>query len=153
VVDTSSPAASSPTAPILLVDPGYRTSRYTTDKELSNELQDWLEREASKAPAVGKAQTEQGEYTLELYELYQAYTAVFERIVCDFVASQGGSLDDLYALAKDDKDVAYSDAWMFITLFTACLSFKFFAECIQQAQEGNLRFDTTYGLDPKFNLH
>ena len=40
----------------------------------------------------------------------------------------------------------------FVTLFSACLTFKFFADMVKQAQEGDLKFDTTTGLNPKYNV-
>ena len=42
---------------------------------------------------------------------------------------------------------------MFVTLFSVCLTFKFFAEMMKTAQEeGKLVFDTTVGLNAKYNV-
>jgi ureidoglycolate hydrolase len=47
---------------------------------------------------------------------------MIERLVADFLAGNGGTLEELHALAKDETDVAYSDAWMFVTLFRCHVS-------------------------------
>lgn len=68
------------------------------------------------------------------------------------IQANGGTFDELHELARDETDTAYSDAWMFVTLFTACTTFLFFADMLKQAQEGDLNFSTTTGLNPKYKI-
>ena len=89
---------------------------------------------------------------MEAYSTFQAYTAMLEKIVAEFLSAEGGSLEELHTLAKDETDTAYSDAWMFVTLFSACTTFLFFADMLKQAQEGDLKFETTSGLNPKYAI-
>jgi hypothetical protein len=89
---------------------------------------------------------------VEAYGTFTAYTTFLEQIVAEFLQSEGGTLEDLQALAQDHTDVAYSDAWMFVTLFSACTTFLFFADMLKQAQEGDLEFNTTAGLNPKYSI-
>mmetsp|Transcript_30365 Transcript_30365/g.35826 ORF Transcript_30365/g.35826 Transcript_30365/m.35826 type:complete len:228 (+) Transcript_30365:23-706(+) len=125
---------------------------YTNNKELSSELNQWFYDHASKIPPIDMKRVDEGEYPVEAYSVFQEYTAMIEEKVEGFLKERGGSLEELHQLAKDETEVAYSDAWMFVTLFSACTTFLFFADMTKQAQEGDLKFDTTTGLNPKYSI-
>ena len=125
---------------------------YTNDSDLGRRLQAWFVENADKVPPIDMKKIGEGEYSIEAFSLFQEYTALLDSIVKDYLTLEGASFDDLHALAKDETNVAYSDAWMFVTLFSACTTFLFFADMLKQAQEGDLEFSTTLGLNPKYNV-
>ena len=125
---------------------------YTNDPDLGRRLQSWFLENADKVPPIDMKKIGEGEYSIEAWSLFQEYTTLLDGVVKDYLALEGASFDDLHALAKDETNVAYSDAWMFVTLFSACTTFLFFADMLKQAQEGDLEFSTTLGLNPKYNV-
>lgn len=128
------------------------TDWYTNDRDLSERLESWFKAKGPTVPPIDMKRVGEGEYSVEVYSAFQEFTALLEREVDDFLKTEGGTLGDLHALAKDETDVAYSDAWMFVTLFSACTTFLFFADTLKQAQEGDLKFSTTSGLNPKYSI-
>jgi hypothetical protein len=125
---------------------------YTNDPDLRQELEQLFLADAQTVPPIDMKKIGEGEYPVDAHAAYLAYVAVIEEKVAAFLAAEGGSFDDLHALAKDESDVAYSDAWMFVTLFSSCTTFFFYADMVKQAQEGDLNFSTTLGLNPKYNV-
>jgi hypothetical protein len=125
---------------------------YTHDQALRSSLEGWFLKHAPTVPPIDMKRVGEGEYPVEAFSSFQEYTAMLEAVVGEFLANEGGTLEELHSLAKDETDVAYSDAWMFVTLFSACTTFLFFADMTKQAQEGDLQFDTTTGLNPKYQI-
>ena len=125
---------------------------YTNDKALALRLETWFFEHATRVPPIDMKRVDEGEFPVEAYGLFQEYTATLEAMVTEFLAAEGGTLEELHALAADNTEVAYSDAWMFVTLFSACTTFLFFADMLKQAQEGDLQFNTTTGLNPKYAI-
>jgi hypothetical protein len=94
-----------------------KSQRYTNDKELSGFLEKWFYDHAPQIPPIDMKRVDEGEYPVEAYTVFQQYQNVIEEKVEEFLRERGGSLDELHKLAKDETEVAYSDAWMFVTLF------------------------------------
>lgn len=70
---------------------------------------------------------DEGEYPVEAYSVFQQYQTMIEDKVEDYLKERGGSLEELHQLAKDETEVAYSDAWMFVTLFRYIYSHTYFS--------------------------
>jgi hypothetical protein len=128
------------------------TTFFTTDAGFLASAQSWLEDRGGDADEVTLKRVGDGEYPVELHSLWKEYEDMIELKIEEYIALEGGSLADLFSLARDRSKEAYSDANMFVQLLSACTTFKFFVDMLQRAQGGNLTFTTTRGLDPSYNV-
>lgn len=125
---------------------------YSNDPDLATELHDEFLSYAERLPAINIEKNGDGEYPVDVYDAFLQFQNRLEQRVACFLYSEGGSFEELHALAKD-SDLPYSDAWMFVTLFSCTCTFLFFADMVKQAQVNmNFRFSTTLGLNPRCSI-